>query len=105
MNLFKHRQFKEDIIIWAVRWYCKYGISYRELSEMLEERGLKVNYSTIYRWVQRYAPEIEKGWSGIAALDQAQAGKLTKHTTKLKESGSIYTERLINAPRMNTKGV
>jgi transposase-like protein len=58
MNIFKHRHFKYDIIIWAVRWYCKYGISYRDLEEMLEERGVKVDHSTIYRWVQYYAPKI-----------------------------------------------
>lgn len=39
MNLFKGRHFQRDIILWAVRWYCKYGISYRELQEMLAERG------------------------------------------------------------------
>ncbi|MCK2557761.1 hypothetical protein MZE44_23170, partial [Escherichia coli] len=52
--------FQRDIILWAVRWYCKYGISYRELQEMLAERGVNVDHSTIYRWVQRYAPEMEK---------------------------------------------
>lgn len=59
MNLFKHRHFEYDIIIWAVRWYCKYGISYRELEEMLGERGVQVDLTTIYRWVQRYAPVIQ----------------------------------------------
>ncbi len=49
---------------WAVRWYCKYGISYRELQEMLAERGVNVDHSTIYRWVQRYAPEMEVGCAG-----------------------------------------
>jgi transposase-like protein len=43
-----------------VRWYCKYGISYRDLAEMMSERDVSVNPSTIFRWVQRYAPEIEK---------------------------------------------
>ncbi len=57
MNPFKGRHFQRDIILWAVRWYCKYGISYRELQEMLAERGVNVDHSTIYRWVQRYAPE------------------------------------------------
>ncbi|CAI6330660.1 Transposase, IS6 family [Escherichia coli] len=38
MNPFKGRHFQRDIILWAVRWYCKYGISYRELQEMLAER-------------------------------------------------------------------
>ncbi len=57
---FKWRHFEGEIILWAVRWYCKYGISYRELEEMMEERGIEVDHTTIYRWVQRYAPEIEK---------------------------------------------
>ncbi|WP_434478020.1 hypothetical protein [Escherichia coli] len=61
---FKGRHFQRDIILWAVRWYCKYGISYRELQEMLAERGVNVDHSTIYRWVQRYAPEMEKGCAG-----------------------------------------
>lgn len=58
MNLFKGRHFKYDIIIWAVRWYCKYGISYRDLEEMLRERGVEVDHCTIYRWVQYYAPRL-----------------------------------------------
>ena len=50
MNPFKGRHFQRDIILWAVRWYCKYGISYRELQEMLAERGVNVDHTTIYRW-------------------------------------------------------
>jgi IS6 family transposase len=60
MNVFKGRHFSRDIILWAIRWYCKYGISYRELQEMLAERGVSVDHTTLYRWVQRYAPEMEK---------------------------------------------
>jgi IS6 family transposase len=44
MNPFKGRHFQRDIILWAVRWYCKYGISYRELQEMLAERGVNVDH-------------------------------------------------------------
>jgi hypothetical protein len=40
MNVFRGRHFTQDIILWEVRWYCKYGISYRELQEMLAERGV-----------------------------------------------------------------
>lgn len=58
MNIFKRRHFKYDIIIWAVRWYCKYGISYRDLEEMFLERGIAVDHSTLYRWVIFYAPKI-----------------------------------------------
>lgn len=60
MKAFKVHHFNKDIILWAVRWYCKYGISYCEPQEMLAERDVNVDHTTIYRWVQRYAPEIEK---------------------------------------------
>ena len=57
---FHGRHFKGEFILLAVRWYCKYSISYRELQEILEERGVPVSHTTIYRWVQQYAPEIER---------------------------------------------
>ncbi len=60
MSEFKCRHFEGEIILWAVRWYCRYGISYRDLEQMMCERGVSVDHSTIYRWVQKYAPEIEK---------------------------------------------
>ena len=60
MNDFKGRHFEGEIVLWAVRWYCRYGISYRDLEEMMAERGVRVDHSTIYRWVQKYAPAIEK---------------------------------------------
>lgn len=60
MSPFKGRHFERHIIKWAVRWYCKYGISYRQLQEMLAERGVNVDHTTIYRSVQLYAPEMEK---------------------------------------------
>jgi IS6 family transposase len=56
----KWRHSEGEIILWAVRWYCCYGISYRDLEQMMGERGVPVDHSTIYRWVQKYAPEIEK---------------------------------------------
>jgi transposase, IS6 family len=43
-----------------VRWYLRYALSYRDLEEMMLERGLQVDHTTIYRWVQRYAPELDK---------------------------------------------
>jgi transposase, IS6 family len=60
MPVFKRRRFSAEIILICVRWYCKYGISYRDLAEMMQERGVAVDHTTIFRWVQRYAPEIEK---------------------------------------------
>ena len=64
MSDFKWRHFQGafqgEVILWAVRWYCRYGVSYRDLEQMMGERGVAVDHSTIYRWVQKYAPEIEK---------------------------------------------
>src|SRR6266536_90929 len=58
-NLFKWRHFKAEIILLCVRWYLRYPLSYRDLEEMMCERGLQVDHTTIYRWVQHYAPELE----------------------------------------------
>ena len=60
MSDFKGRHFRLEIVLWAVRWYCRYPISYRDLEAMMTERGVAVDHSTIYRWVQRFAPEMEK---------------------------------------------
>jgi IS6 family transposase len=60
MSVFKRRRFPAEIILLWVRWYCRYGISYRDLEEMMAERGVAVDHVTLYRWVQRYAPELEK---------------------------------------------
>jgi transposase, IS6 family len=57
---FKWRHFEAEIILLCVRWYLRYSLSYRDLEEMMLERGLHVDHTTIYRWVQHYAPEIDK---------------------------------------------
>ena len=57
---FKGNQFEREIILWAVRWYVAYPISYRQLEEMMGERGVAVDHATLNRWVIKYAPEIEK---------------------------------------------
>ena len=58
--LFKWRHFQADIILLNVRWYCRYALSYRDLEEMMQERGVEVDHSTINRWVLQYAPELDK---------------------------------------------
>ena len=57
---FKGNQFEREIILWGVRWYVAYPISYRQLEEMMGERGVTVDHSTLNRWVIKYAPEVEK---------------------------------------------
>jgi transposase-like protein len=57
---FKWRHYPPELILLCVRWYCRYQLSYRDVEEMMRERGLDVDHSTVFRWVQRYAPEINK---------------------------------------------
>ena len=57
---FKWRHFEPELILLCVRWYLRYQLSYRDVEEMMRERGLSVDHSTAFRWVQRYAPEINK---------------------------------------------
>jgi IS6 family transposase len=57
---FKWRHFEPTIILLCVRWYCRYQLSYRDVEEMMKERGLDVDHTTVFRWVQKYAPEINK---------------------------------------------
>ena len=57
-KLFRGRHFQDEIIILCVRWYLRYSLSYRDLEEMMAERSLGVDHSTIARWVLRYAPEL-----------------------------------------------
>lgn len=57
---FKWKHFVGEIILWLVRWYCRYALSYGDLKEIAQERGLSVERSTIMRWVHEYSPELEK---------------------------------------------
>ena len=56
---FKWKHFQGEIILLCVRWYLRYALSYRNLEEIMMERGLSVDHTTIYRWVMAYAPELE----------------------------------------------
>jgi transposase-like protein len=65
-DLFKGRHFDREIIILCVRWYLRYKLSFRDLVEMMAERGLSLAHTTIMRWIQRYVPEFEKRWNRFA---------------------------------------
>jgi transposase, IS6 family len=60
LRLFKWRHFTPEMILCAVRWYLRYALSYRDVEELMQERGVTVDHTTIFRWVQRYAPELDK---------------------------------------------
>ena len=56
---FKGHRFEKEIILTGVRWYLAYPLSYRHLEEMLEERGIEVDHSNLYRWVQKFTLVLE----------------------------------------------
>lgn len=71
-NPFKRHRFPKDVILLAVRWYCRYPLSYRDVRDLLAERGIMLDAATIYRWVQKFGPEIRKraygrhrSWRGL----------------------------------------
>jgi transposase, IS6 family len=57
-GLFKWRQFEPEVILLAVGWYLRFSLSYRDVEELLADRGISVDHVTLWRWVQRYAPEL-----------------------------------------------
>ena len=59
-SLFRGRHFRSEVIVLCVRWYLRYPLSYRDLEEMMAERGLCVDHSTIARWVLHYAPILSR---------------------------------------------
>ena len=55
-SAFASFRFPPDVIVLAVRWYLRFGLSYRDVEELLVERGIEVDHVTVYRWVQRFTP-------------------------------------------------
>src|SRR5258708_29246769 len=57
---FKGSHFERDVILWGIRWYVAYPISYRQLEEMMEEHGVEVDHATLNRWVLKYVPLLDQ---------------------------------------------
>ena len=55
---FRGYRFPAEVILWAVRWYLQFPLSYRDLEAMLADRGVAVDHVSLFRWVQRCAPEL-----------------------------------------------
>ena len=60
LTIFKWRQTEPELILCAVRWYLRYSLSLRDVEELFAERGLEADHTTIWRWVQRYGPELDQ---------------------------------------------
>ncbi|WP_207462788.1 IS6 family transposase [Azospirillum sp. SYSU D00513] len=94
-NPFKGRQFTSEVILWAVRWYLQFPISYRDLERMLADRGVTVNHTTLYRWIQTYAPELDKR---IRPHLRMTTGSWRVDETYVKVKGRwIYLYRAVDA--------
>jgi transposase-like protein len=91
--------FPPDVIVLAVRWYLRFGLSYRDAEELLAERGIEVDHVTVYRWVQRFTPLL------------AEAARPCRHRvgdrwqvdeTYVKAAGATCTARSISLGRSST---
>src|SRR5258708_39133200 len=80
---FRWRQFDPQLIITAVGWYLRYSLSYRDVEELLEERGLSADHVTVWRWVQRYSPELERRLRQHLKPTN-NSGVSTRHTVRVK---------------------
>lgn len=64
-SCFKGRQFTAEVILWAVRWYLMFPVSYRDLELMLIDRGVEVDHTTIFRWIQAMPRSLRNGSARI----------------------------------------
>ena len=63
MISFKGRHYKKTIILMGIRWYLAYSLSYRDIEELMAERGLSVDHATVNRWVIKYSPKLETAFT------------------------------------------
>ena len=95
MISFKGRHFPKDLILMAVRWYVAYPLSYRNIEELMEERGADLDHSTVQKWVVHYSPKLEAQFRKKKKI----AGKSWKmDETYVKVSGQwVYLYRAVDS--------
>ena len=93
--MFKGRHFDRSVILLCVRWYLAYNLSLRDLEEMMAERGLSVDHSTVHRWVVRFAPQLLERFN---RRKRAVTGKWHLDETYIKVRGQwMYLYRAIDS--------
>jgi putative transposase len=95
---FKGHCIEKDIILLCVRWYLAYPLSYRNLEEMMKERGVQVDHSNIYRWVQKFTPPLEAAFRDGKKRPMGSGWRMDETYIKVKVSAStcigLSTERV-----------
>jgi hypothetical protein len=86
--MFAGRHFDREVILLCVRWYLRYKLSFRDLVEMMAERGLPLAHTTILRWVRRIRQSSSSGGIALAAALAAR-GESMKSISRYTESGPI----------------
>src|SRR3954452_14613169 len=93
--LFRRRHFEAEIIVLCVRRYLRYPLSLRQLQEIMAERNLSVDHVTIWRWVQRYAPELNRLCCHPELRKRMLPGAATRPAFAWRANGHIYIGRWI----------
>jgi putative transposase len=81
---FKGHRFGKDIILTCIRWYLAYPLSYRNLEEMMAERGLAVDHTNIYRWVQKFTPKLEAAFRKMKKRPVGRSWRMDETYVKIK---------------------
>jgi transposase-like protein len=93
---FKSRQVKKEIILMLVRWYLAYSLSYRDIEELGIERGLRVDHSTINRWVIYYSPQLEESFRKNYKRTYNASYRMDETYIKIKGKDLIFIVLLTN---------
>jgi hypothetical protein len=97
-STFAGYRFPSEVIVLAVRWYLRFGLSYRDVEELLAERGIDVDHVTIHRWVQRFIPPLADG-PGSPDTGSRTAGTSTRCMLRSPAGGCICIGRLTSSGR------
>ena len=84
-------RFPAEVILVAVRWYLRYGLSYRDVEELLAERGIEVDHVTIYRWVQRFTPLLADAATRITSAGRRNPANDERGGDQLRDSAGDFT--------------
>jgi len=98
---FKGRHFQQDMILQSVRWYLAYSLSYRDIEELMQERGFSVDHSTINRWVLHYSPQLEAAFR-LKKKRARTRWRMDETYIKGRANGHIIIEPSINKGRRST---